>query len=128
MNLFLILALAVSPAIWAADISRADVAGRANPIRKVVTLLQKMQKQVTEEGEKESELYDKFMCYCKTSGGDLEGSIASSGTKISQLGSDIEKTKGEKEETLAALKKAQMERDTAKTNMAEATAMREKEA
>merc|ERR1719333_342253 len=112
-----------------APLACAEAGGAAaNPIRKVVTLLQKMQKQVTAEGEKESELYDKFMCYCKTSGGDLEGSIASSGTKISQLGSDIQKAKAEKEETLAALKQAQMERDTAKTNMAEATGIREKEA
>ena len=36
----------------------------ANPIRKVVTLLQDMQKELEAEGEKEEELYNKFMCYC----------------------------------------------------------------
>ena len=33
----------------------------ANPIRKIVTLLQDMQKEITAEGEKEKKLYDKFM-------------------------------------------------------------------
>jgi hypothetical protein len=33
----------------------------ANPIRKVVTMLQMMQKKVEQEGEKEKELFDKFM-------------------------------------------------------------------
>ena len=36
----------------------------ANPIRKVVTLLQDMQKELEAEGKKEEELYNKFMCYC----------------------------------------------------------------
>merc|ERR1719258_843774 len=36
----------------------------ANPIRKVVTLLQDMQKEIEAEGDKEQDLYDKFMCYC----------------------------------------------------------------
>ena len=36
----------------------------ANPIRKVVTLLQDMQKELEAEGKKEEDLYNKFMCYC----------------------------------------------------------------
>ena len=40
----------------------------ANPIRKVVTLLQDMQKEIEAEGEKEKALYDKFMCYCNATG------------------------------------------------------------
>jgi chemotaxis receptor (MCP) glutamine deamidase CheD len=54
---------------------------RTNPIRKVVTMLQGMQKRVTEEGAKEKELYEKFMCYCKTSGSDLAASIAAAEKK-----------------------------------------------
>jgi hypothetical protein len=128
MNVLILLLGSVHPASSIAEERRLTTEGRANPIRKVVTLLQKMQKQVTEEGEKEKELYDRFMCYCKTGSSDLEASIAGSGTKISQLGSDIQKAKAEKEETLATLKQAQMERDTAKTNMAEATGIRDSEA
>ena len=41
-----------------------------NPIRRVVNLLQEMAKKVTEEGEQA--LYERFDCYCKTSGEDLK--------------------------------------------------------
>merc|ERR1712008_258086 len=56
----------------------------ANPIRKVVTMLQSMQTKVQEEGEKELALYEKYMCYCKNAGGDLQASIASAGDSISE--------------------------------------------
>jgi hypothetical protein len=48
----------------------------ANPIRKVVTMLQAMEKKVTAEGEKETELFEKFMCYCKNGDEALAASIA----------------------------------------------------
>jgi len=56
-----------------------------NPIRKVVTLLQSMQKKVAAEGEKEQKLFDAFMCYCKKSRGSLEESISAGGSKITEL-------------------------------------------
>merc|ERR1719258_966061 len=36
-----------------------------NPIRKVVTMLQNMQKKIAAEGAKKEEMFDKYMCYCK---------------------------------------------------------------
>jgi len=53
----------------------AEEHAAANPIRKVVNMLQMMQKKVEAEGEKEQELFDKFMCYCKNSGGDLRRAL-----------------------------------------------------
>jgi septal ring factor EnvC (AmiA/AmiB activator) len=100
----------------------------ANPIRKVVTLLQKMEKDVTEEGEKETELYDKFMCWCKNGAGDLEASIEAGTTKIEELGADIKKTSEELAQAKEDLATAQADREAAKTAMAEATSLREKEA
>ena len=35
-----------------------------NPIRRIVTLLQDMQKEIEAEGEKEEKAFNKFMCYC----------------------------------------------------------------
>jgi len=67
-------------------------AANANPIRRVVTLLQGMAKKITAEGEKEEELYEKFMCYCKTSGGELFKSISESESKIPSVQSDIEES------------------------------------
>jgi septal ring factor EnvC (AmiA/AmiB activator) len=91
-------------------------------------MLQLMQTKVIEEGEKEKDLYEKFMCYCKTSGGDLSKSIADGEAKVAELGPAIK----EGEEKLAQLKEdvkqAKAEREEAKEDMAEATSIREKEA
>merc|ERR1719169_155342 len=42
-----------------------------NPIRKIVGLLENMQKELETEGAKEKELYDKFMCFCDAGAADL---------------------------------------------------------
>merc|ERR1719272_2059749 len=83
-------ALAVSTVTSEVTVNAADAENAANPIRKVVTMLQSMQKKISAEGKKEQELYDKFMCYCKNGAGDLQASIAGSTTKVPQLQSDIE--------------------------------------
>merc|ERR1719389_1547776 len=100
----------------------------ANPIRKVVTMLQAMQKKVTAEGEKETELFEKFMCYCKNSDGALAKSIADAEDKIGQVTADIEAGEAEVKQLKADLKSHQADRAAAKAAMAEATKIREKEA
>jgi len=91
-------------------------------------MLQEMQVKVTEEGEKEKALFDKFMCYCKTAGGDLEASIKEGTAKIASL-EELLKTGKEKMEQLEAdLKEHEASRTEAKEAMASATAIREKEA
>jgi len=106
---------------------RASDAAAANPVRKVVTMLQGLQAKISAEGEKEKELYDKYMCYCKTSGGDLAKGIADAQTKIPQLQSDI----AENEAKLAQLKLDveghKADRAAAKEAMAAAIALREQE-
>jgi len=114
-------------AVHAAE-SEETAAAQANPIRKVVTMLQTMQKKVEAEGEKEKELFDKFMCYCKNSGGDLATSIADAETKVSELPSAVEEAEGQLGQLKEDLKKAQTDRASAKAAIAEATAIREKEA
>jgi septal ring factor EnvC (AmiA/AmiB activator) len=100
----------------------------ANPIRKVVTMLQNMQKKVVAEGEKEKELFDKYMCYCKTSGGDLSKSVSDAETKIPELESAIKEAEAKKAQLDEDVKQHQADRAAAKSAMAEATALREKEA
>jgi septal ring factor EnvC (AmiA/AmiB activator) len=100
----------------------------ANPIRKVVTMLQNMQKKVVAEGEKETDLFDKYMCYCKTSGGDLSKSISDAETKIPELESAIKEAEAKKAQLDEDVKQHQADRAAAKAAMAEATALREKEA
>jgi len=83
-----------------AAVAFADNALAVNPIRRVVTMLQLMQKKITAEGKAEKELYDKFMCWCQTGGSDLQASIDAAGIKIPQVESAI----GEKEAQQAQLK------------------------
>jgi hypothetical protein len=104
------------------------VQAAANPIRRVVTMLQSMEKKITEQGVKEKELYEKFMCYCKTGKGELEGSIAAATNKNEQLTASIKETDAALTQTKADLKSAQEDRTEAKAAVAKATALREKEA
>jgi len=99
----------------------------ANPIRRVVTMLQMMGKKVEAEGKKEKELFDKFMCYCKTSGGDLKASISSNTAKVPELQSEIEAAEAQLSQTKQELEQHQADRDAAKSKMSQATAMRDKE-
>jgi len=101
--------------------------GAMNPIRKVVTMLQAMQKKVEKEGEVEKELYEKFMCHCKTGGGDLAASISAAEAKVPEVGSGIEAAEGRLAQAKSDLQTAQSDRTAAKSAMAEATALREKE-
>jgi len=87
-----------------------------------------MQAKVQEEGEKEQAMYDKYMCYCKTAGGDLQASIDKAGSSISELGNKIKAGKEQKVVLGEELKTAQSDRTSAKAAMAEATAVRAKEA
>lgn len=86
-HVFLCLALAVASSIGLKE----DMASgnMQNPIRKVVTMLQNIQKKVEEEGELQHDLFEKFMCYCKKGGASLTEGIEAAQTKIPQLESDI---------------------------------------
>jgi len=120
----IILAVFAAPALG----SSADQLANANPIRKVVSMLQAMEKKVRAEGEKEQELFDNFMCYCKTGGATLSKSISEAEAKVPSVGSDIEEGEAKLKQDKEDLKNAQTDRAAAKAAMAEATAIREKEA
>merc|ERR550537_1349688 len=82
---------------------------RANPIRKVVNMLDNMLKKVEAEGEAEEELFNKFMCYCKNGRGSLEKSIADAETKAPQVSSAIGETEAEIKQLAADLETAQQD-------------------
>jgi len=105
----------------------SDLESAANPIRKVVTMLQDMQNKVKAEGVKEEALHEKFMCYCKTSSGTLDGSIAEAEAKIEALTASLKADKEKKAQTEEDLKDHTESRAAAKDAMAKATAMRKKE-
>jgi hypothetical protein len=106
----------------------AETQHAANPIRKVVTMLQQMQNKVTAEGKKEKELFDKFMCYCTTGADDLAASINAADTKIPQVEAALKEGEATKLQLEADVKAHQADRAAAKEAIAKATALREKEA
>lgn len=126
--LLLSLALALNSRTSFALAGRSADGTESNPIRKVVTMLQAMQKKVAEEGEKEEALYKRFMCYCKTNGGELKESIASAETKGPQVESDIKAAEAQKEQLEEDLKQHKTDRASAQSAIKEATSIREKDA
>merc|ERR1719491_1065285 len=91
-------------------------------------MLQKMQNKVAAEGAKETELYEKFMCYCKTSGGALKKSLAAAEAKIPALKAELDETKAKHAGAKDSLKTAQVDREAAKDAIASAIALRKKTA
>jgi len=100
----------------------------ANPIRKIVTLLQNMQKEIEGEGKKEKELFDKFMCFCSGNNGDLTKQSADATAAIDQLGAKLKAEEAEKVQIAQELIDHKKDREQATADMEEAAVIREKEA
>jgi len=123
-----LLLVSLSVGASAAALQREASTVSANPIRKVVTMLQALQKKVAQEGETEQKLFDKFMCYCKNGDEVLAKSISAAEAKAPALTADIEAGEAESKQLKSDIKNAQADRAAAKKAMAEATSLREKEA
>eukprot|EP00913_Durusdinium_trenchii_P019915 g18720.t1 len=74
--------------------TRTDSMTSGNPIRKVVSMMEKMADKIEDEAKKEADQYDKFECYCKKTIAELEENIRQAETNpVSQA--DIDKKKSE---------------------------------
>merc|ERR1719453_2333839 len=87
-----------------------------------------MQKKIDDEEAKETELYDKFMCYCENGAGALKASVEAAETKIPQVEASISTKTAEKAQLESDIVQHKADREAAKAAMAEATSLREKEA
>merc|ERR1719392_269066 len=99
----------------------------ANPIRKVVTLLQDMQKEIEAEGKKEEDMFDKFMCYCDGNTDGMGKSVEEAAQKITELQSKLAAEKAEKSQLDQELIQHKKDREAAKGDLSTATSIREKE-
>jgi len=122
------LLVAAAAGIATVNAETSSTRAAANPIRKVVTMLEGIKKKVTAEGEAEEELYEKYMCFCKSSGGDLQKSIADAETKAPEVSSAIKEGEAKKQQLDDDLVQHKADRKAAKAAMAEASAIREKQA
>mmetsp|Transcript_81937 Transcript_81937/g.219205 ORF Transcript_81937/g.219205 Transcript_81937/m.219205 type:complete len:704 (+) Transcript_81937:69-2180(+) len=100
----------------------------ANPIRRVVSMLQAMQKKIEEDGERQDKLFAKFQCYCETNAAKLADSVEEAKAKIEQLTTEIQASTEERTQTVADLAAAKENRASAQKAIEDATAQRNKEA
>merc|ERR1719169_18465 len=106
----------------------APIAGeKANPIRKVVTLLQDMQNEVTAEGAKEKELYDKFMCFCTGNTAELQKGIDDNTAKLEELNGKLKSETAEKSQLELDIVQHKSDKAAAEQDLAKAEAIRSKE-
>jgi len=101
---------------------------RNNPIRKVVTMLQDMQKTVEAEGEKEKGLFETFMCYCNNGAGSIDGSIQAGTAQIESLTGTIAAEAAQKSQNQQDVAQHKTDRTAAEATIKDSTAMRAKEA
>jgi len=99
----------------------------ANPIRKIVTLLQNMQKEIEGQGAKEKELFDKFMCFCSGNNGELTKQVADGNAQIDELAAKLKSEEAEKVQVGQELADHKTDRAGAENDLSESTMLRGKE-
>lgn len=112
---------------WSAELD-SDSLGKKSPVKRVVLLLEQMRAELLAEADKESEMYDKMVCWCETNEKDKSKDIAVAEGRIGDLMSEMQArsaSKGELSTKIKALK-AEIAENTA--SLKTATALREKEA
>eukprot|EP00427_Karlodinium_veneficum_P013510 CAMPEP_0169071120 /NCGR_PEP_ID=MMETSP1015-20121227/5489_1 /TAXON_ID=342587 /ORGANISM="Karlodinium micrum, Strain CCMP2283" /LENGTH=768 /DNA_ID=CAMNT_0009130183 /DNA_START=86 /DNA_END=2392 /DNA_ORIENTATION=+ len=99
-----------------------------SPIKRVVSLLEKMRAELIAEADKEAEMYDKMVCWCETNEKEKTKAIADAEALQKELTAEIESraAKFGEESTEIERLKEQIAEDTAA--LKQATAIREKEA
>jgi len=120
-----LLCTCVSARTKAVAVADADMS--ANPIRKIVTLLQDMQKEIEAEGAREQQLFDKFMCFCNGGADELTKTAADATQEIETLSSKFEQETAEHAGLEGDLVKHQADRAAATDDLAKAAALRSKE-
>merc|ERR1719454_1602466 len=98
-----------------------------NPIRRIVNIMQNMQKEIEEEGEKEEDAFNKFMCYCDGNTDSMKAAVEEGLQKAAELSSKLEALKAEKAQLDQELADHQSSRETAKQDQEKAASIREKE-
>merc|ERR1719171_2495950 len=68
---------------------------KENPMRKIITMLQDMQKEVEREGAAEKEIFDKALCACENGEEELDKTIADSTASIEEWTSKTKSGKAE---------------------------------
>merc|ERR1719235_2533142 len=120
---FLFLALQ-SPVVLSAQVKTLT---SENPMRKIITMLQDMAKEVEREGEAEKEIFDKALCACEGGEAELDKTIADSEASIEEWTAKTASAKAESSLLTQEVADHKTAAAQAKSDLSEATTLREKE-
>jgi hypothetical protein len=122
------LALAGSAEATSASVSASAMRAHANPIRKVVTMLQMIVKKIEKEAKEEEDLFDKFNCECNKNSASLAKQIEEAQTAGSDQGAALEAGNEQQKQLTQDISDGKKQREAAKETIATSTGIREKEA
>lgn len=100
---------------------------KPNPIRRVVTLLQEMQKEIEDEIEKEKKQWVKFQCFCKKNDGALDMKAKEAAAIIKKTKAEVESLSAQKKQLAEEIKKHKKDRADAEKNLDQASKKRAEE-
>merc|ERR1719321_2013172 len=98
-----------------------------NPIRKIIVMMENMQKEIEAEGEKEKVLFDNFMCFCDNGAGDLLKAASDAEAQNKAATQQLEQDSAEKAQLEEDIKTHTSDLNQATKDLEEATTIREKE-
>merc|ERR1719375_1658743 len=106
---------------------RAKAATTENPMRKIITMLQDMAKEVEREGEAEKAIFEKALCACEGGEKELDKTIADSQAAIEEWTAKTESGNAESAQLTQEVADHKTSAATAKSDLSEATTLRDKE-
>lgn len=126
-NLVLLAVIFALPASVYCSQVAVEVNTEANPMRKIISMLQDMAKEVEREGEVEAEIYEKALCACDGGEKNLQGVIAESQAAIEEQTSKNKAQTAEKAQLTQEVEEHKTNKFQAEQDLAEATELRDKE-
>jgi len=105
----------------------AQATSPISPIRKVVTLIEEMKKQVEKDAEDDTAAYDKYMCWCETNRKEKTAAVKNAEEQIEDLTAFVQEAAAKESELKTEI--ATLEDDVAddQSALTTASAVREKE-
>lgn len=104
------------------------LAATENPIRKIVTFLQNLSKELEADAAKDKDLFEQYQCYCTKTSEQLSKTINDGKASVDSLSSEIEELKASSSQLDAEVKDLEADLTDNGQELEAASAVREKEA
>mmetsp|Transcript_60842 Transcript_60842/g.114918 ORF Transcript_60842/g.114918 Transcript_60842/m.114918 type:complete len:706 (-) Transcript_60842:51-2168(-) len=114
---------------WSKELQEPEtkVVTYKNPVKRVVALLGKMKAELTAEAGKESEMYDKMVCWCETNDKEKTKAIADAEARIARLTTSVEELTAQSARLNTEIENLEKEVAANQASLDKATAIRTKE-